>query len=163
MKCPSCGYDNPENALYCGMCQKAFTKPKTETPEPVHQSIATATMDVVHVEELNWFQRHLNITFLLPVFVVIMTGLVIGVTGYEKIKNDVISQFMLVLDYIAIFILGAWYVYRKNRSFGWLALLFLPVIAWVIFLCLENHRHEIRYPGYRPFQSASLTPGSRYG
>ena len=33
MKCPKCNNDNPDDALYCGVCYESFKKPKETAPE----------------------------------------------------------------------------------------------------------------------------------
>jgi Zn-finger in Ran binding protein and others len=63
MKCPSCGYDNRENAPYCDICQTPFTPPQADTPvvisAPASQPLQPDD-SLVETEELNYYQHQVN-------------------------------------------------------------------------------------------------------
>jgi hypothetical protein len=184
MKCPSCGYENKEDAEYCNLCQRSFVKaeselrglrepsapygldplagPRREGAQRVLRSRATGE---------NWFQRHLNWTWLLA-------QCAVGLIGYFVVTIFVSSLFVSsttlpseaslfasisfmqiifsVLQMIAIFGVGTWVLKRKNRSLAWLLIFFVPLVGWIIFLRLENRSGLVALPA-KP--RASIQPG----
>jgi hypothetical protein len=62
MKCPSCGYNNPDDAPYCSMCQISFIKPILEATGTVYKpeyAESPTSAKAGKPDEHNWFQRHL--------------------------------------------------------------------------------------------------------
>jgi len=164
MKCPSCGYENSEDARYCNMCQKSFAKANTELgglaplpglrPEPSKEA-AKAVQGVPRSQSTgeNWFQRHLNWTWVFAAFGVAALHLAVvlvytfsALAHYSSIDQFsssgslfsfitsmlVLSIILLVLQALATYGVGAWVLKRKDRSLWWL-LIFVAVIpiAWL--------------------------------
>ena len=149
MKCPSCGNENPDKAPFCGLCQVSFLKPKLEIPE-VHHQTAQAILSTREKRELNWFQRHLNITFLLPVILTFCGGIAMAVLKIKPANFESLLPTGVLILVLIMLALGVWVLYEKNRNFLWLLLL-VTGIGWIIFLLLENHRDD-------PYYSRPKTP-----
>jgi len=180
MKCPSCGYENSKDARYCGLCQRSFVSSVNEPsapygsaplqglqPEP-GQGAAETAQKVLRSQStnLNWFQRHLNWTwvfaqwavgligfFLVTVFV---SSLVASGPNFPSETSFFASLSVLqivsyVLQAAAVYGVGAWVLKRKDRSLAWLLIFFVPLVGWIIFLCLENRSDLVVMPA---------TPGS---
>jgi hypothetical protein len=63
MKCPSCGYENREDAPYCDICQTPFNPPQTDNPvtTPTLEAQALQQEDADNqTEELNYYQHQTN-------------------------------------------------------------------------------------------------------
>ncbi len=96
---------------------------------------------------MNWFQRHLNWTWFLTVFVGsfvigLIFGLIVGLENPYALYASYGSLYWLLysLDVLLLIIISVWVLRRKNQSLWWLLILFLvPFIGLIIFLCLENH------------------------
>ena len=172
MKCPSCGYENREDAQYCNLCQVSFVGgPSLREPSapyglapslgPKKEAVQAArTVSRSQATGENWYRRHLNWTW---VFVQLAVGLIgffiiaIFVSGLfvsgtmlpseESIfaSVSVIQIIVLVLQMIAMFGIGAWVLKRKKRVLAWL-LIFLVPFGWIVFLCLENRSQPPALP-----------------
>jgi hypothetical protein len=163
MKCPSCGYENGEGARYCNLCQHSFVKEPAAPygldqlsglrPEP-GQEAKEAAQKVLRSQSKgeNWFQRHLNWTWVLAqiavgvitffLMTVFVTSLFVGSATLPSDESlfasiSVIQIVALVLQIASVFGVGGWVLMRKERSLGWL-LIFLVPFGWIIFLFLEN-------------------------
>jgi len=130
---------------------------------------------------MNWFQRHLNWTwvfaqiavgvitfFLMTVFV---TSLFVSSATLPSDESlfasiSVIQIIALVLQVASVFGVGGWVLRRKGRSLGWL-LIFLVPFGWIIFLFLENRSEPpalpvssgLSAPSGSPRSSSSIPPG----
>ena len=152
MKCPSCGNENPDKSPFCGLCQDSFVKPKLVTPELNHQpALVTAPTD--QKRELNWFERHLNVTFMIPVILPFCGGIMMAVSGIKPANIESMLPAGAMTLILTILALGVWVLYEKKRSFFWLLLLFTG-IGLIFFLILENHRDD-------PYYSRPTTPPTR--
>jgi uncharacterized membrane protein YhaH (DUF805 family) len=164
MKCPSCGYENSEDARYCSLCQHSFVKAESELrglrepsapyglaplAEPRREGVPAArTVLRGGATGENWFQRHLNWTWLFAGWAVILLHIIGGVVYAVFVTHSIINSsisfvtfamsvvaiqiIFLVLYTLANFGVGAWVLKRKNRSLLWL-LMFLPPypLYWV--------------------------------
>ncbi|NQT31557.1 MAG: hypothetical protein HQ588_04410 [Deltaproteobacteria bacterium] len=180
MKCPSCGYENSEGARYCGLCQKPFASfarepsaPYGLTPalKPKKEAVQAAQKVLVGgATGENWFQRHLNWTWVFAqwavglvgffITIIFVSGLFVGRTTFPSEESffaslSVIQIIVLVLQLIAVFGVGAWVLKRKDRSLGWL-LIFLVPFGAIVFLFLEN-RSEL--PALPAPHRSSIQPG----
>jgi hypothetical protein len=163
MKCPSCGYENREDARYCNLCQTSFVKDQRElprqSPEPV-TPLAPRREAVPGGETgyLNWFQRHLNWTWVLAQAASTLIGFIVVLFFVWSLYIDFPSEdsfyarFMVSLmvvggfQSLASYGVGAWVLIRKNRSLWWLLIFFVPYCGWIIFLCLENQSRPVGLP-----------------
>ena len=153
MQCPSCGYENQEDAQYCNLCQYSFYKDQQSVTADMEERLNPSD---IPAEKLNWFQRHLNLTWIIaniavvPVFI-IFANILLFITGNPPallITDDsanypfYITILSYLLGFISTFIVGGWVLVRKNRSLWWLAVFFTG-IGFIIFLCLRNRSNEI--------------------
>lgn len=191
MKCPSCGYENSQDARYCGLCQASFGSFAREPSVPYglaplaepRREAVQAAQKVLRGQATgeNWFQRHLNWTWVFAQWAVGLTGffiITLFVSGLfvsgtmlpseESVfaSVSVIQMMVLVLQIIAVFGVGVWVLKRKDRSLGWL-LIFLVPFGWIVFLCLESRSELVALPvssgpsGYSGSSesSSSIQPG----
>jgi len=181
MKCPSCGYENSDDARYCGLCQKPFASfamepsapyglaPLAEPSKEAKQAVQKVLRSQATGE--NWFQRHLNWTWVFAqwaaaliiyfVVFVFVSSLVASGPNFPSEASffasfSVLQIVSYVLQIAAVYGVGAWVLKRKNRSLGWLLIFFVPLVGWIIFLCLEN-RSEL--PALPATHSSSIQPG----
>jgi hypothetical protein len=167
MKCPSCGYENSKDARYCGLCQTSFVR-EPSVPyglAPGLESRKGAIQKVLGGQATgeSWFQRHLNWTWFLAqlavgliayfVVTIFVSSLFVSSTALPSVlpsvgsllaSISVMQIIVLVLQLVAMFGVGAWVLIRKNRSLAWLLIFFVPLVGWIIFLCLEN-RSELPF------------------
>jgi hypothetical protein len=170
MKCPSCGYENSDEARYCGLCQKPFTsfarepsapyglplslKPKKEAVQAAQQVLKSQAAGP------NWFQRHLNWTWVFAqltvglityvLVTVFVTSLFVSSSTFPSEASlfasvSVMQVIAAVLQIASVFGVGGWVLKRKDRSLAWL-LIFLVPFGWIIFLCLENRSDLVVMP-----------------
>jgi hypothetical protein len=180
MKCPSCGYENKKDARYCNLCQNSFVRePAAAYGLP---SLAKQGKERVKAAQKalrsqpageNWFQRHLNWTWF---FAQLAVGLIAYVVVTLFISSLFISSAVLpseeslfasvssmqlivvVLQLITMFGVGAWVLRRKKRSLVWLLIFLVPLVGWIIFLCLENRSQFVVMPKTTVTRS-SISPG----
>jgi hypothetical protein len=180
MKCPSCGYENSEDARYCNLCQASFVREPSASyglpslAEPKKEGVKAArTVLKSQSTGENWFQRHLNWTW-------VLAQLAVGLIAYFVVTVFVASLFVtsttlpseesllasvsvlqimgVVLQLIAMFGVGVWVLKRKGRNLIWLLIFLVPLVGWIIFLCLENRSQPPALPvSSRP--SSSIQPG----
>jgi uncharacterized membrane protein YhaH (DUF805 family) len=180
MKCPSCGYENSEDARYCNLCQNSFVRepaapyglPSLAKPGAERLKAAKKVLRSQPAGE-NWFQRHLNWTWF-------FAQLVVGLIAYIVVTIFVSSLFIssavlpseeslfasvsaiqlvvIVLQLIAMLGVGAWVLRRKKRSLVWLLIFLVPLVGWIIFLCLENRSEFVVMPK-TPVTRSSISTG----
>ncbi len=144
MKCPSCGYENREDARYCNLCQTSFIKAEPEPPGLAPPPLLKReTVPEGEAGDLSWFQRHLNWTWVLPQLFLFLFGIVYLETSsshlYRAIWRSSESEFVstaasltifwyvwTVMMWAAEFGIGAWVLKKKKRSLWWLAIFFIP-------------------------------------
>jgi hypothetical protein len=187
MKCPSCGYENSDDARYCGLCERPFGSSVNEPSAayglpPLAQpgsGRVPAAQAVLRSQPkgLNWFQRHLNWTWFFAqlavglisyiIMTVFVTSLIASGPGFLSEASffasfSVIYIVVLILQLLAEFGVGAWVLIRKDRSLGWLLIFVVPMVGWIIFLCLENRNliDEMPAPPAHSAPSGSPRPAS---
>jgi len=157
MKCPSCGYENKEDARYCGLCEKPFgsfvsepSAPYGLAPSLEPSKEAEKTVKKIlrsQSTKMNWFQRHLNWTWVLPQLFLYIATLVVGYSLFMSMAGALMSplksSFMLpfsglvvwfgiitpLLMAAAIYGIGVWVLKRKDRSLWWLLIFLIPTAA----------------------------------
>lgn len=180
MKCPSCGYENKEDARYCNLCQYSFVRepaaarglPSLAKPGAERAKAAQEVLRSQPARE-NWFQRHLNWTWF---FAQLAVGLIAYIVVTIFISSLFISSAVLpseeslfasvssmqlivvVLQLIAMFGVGAWVLRKKKRSLVWLLIFLVPLVGWIILLCLENRSDFVVMPE-TPVTRSSISPG----
>lgn len=111
---------------------------------------------------MNWFQRHLNygwillslcgtllVAFIASFFVDLEwhPGLFGGFEFVPYLPSIVTMStlevvVMLALEYflnmIASLTAGWWVLRQKSRSLWWLLIILVPLVGWIVFLCLKN-------------------------
>ncbi len=146
MKCPSCGYENREGAKYCNLCLTSFVK-----PQPKASSLMMTRSPKENVpgmlrretQELNWFNRHLNWTWVLAQFAVVLILLVLGIIfAFSLITSPltrgfdltsaltsvlIIGIISIILYILSVYVVGGWVLKKKNRSLWWLLIFLIPV------------------------------------
>ena len=190
MKCPSCGYENKEDARYCNLCQYSFVrepaaayglpsmaKPGVERVKAAKKALSSQPAGA------NWFQRHLNwawffaqlavglIAYIVMTIFVSSLFITSAVLPSEESLFASVSSMQIiavVLQLIAMFGVGAWVLRRKSRSLVWLLIFLVPLVGWIIFLCLENRSEPVVIPASAgPSRSgpsrSSIPPGIQPG
>lgn len=189
MKCPYCGYENSEDARFCNLCQHSFVKEPSASygldplqgsrPEPSQKAKKAVENVLSQPKGLNWFQRHLNWTWFFAQLVVglityvlvtvLVTSLIASGPNFPSESSllasaSVMQIVTMLLQLAAMFGVGAWVLKRKGRSLGWLLIFLVPLVGWIIFLCLENRNLLEELPvsagpsSYEPSRS-SIQPG----
>jgi uncharacterized membrane protein YhaH (DUF805 family) len=151
MKCPKCGCENLDNATYCNLCQTSF---KPQAPPAARRPIPTTAYPpgtpyvnpAPAAKGLNWFQRHLNLTWVLPQILILVITLIAGIGLVISIISSMGSSdespfsspqaffalvgvgfiLLAIVSLISTYGIGAWVLHRKHRSYAWLLVLFLP-------------------------------------
>jgi len=185
MKCPSCGYENSDDARYCGLCERPFGSSVNEPSaayglpplaEPGRGGVPAAqTVLRSQPKGLNWFQRHLNWTWVFAqlavglltyiIMTVFVTSLFIGSSNALPSEASLFASISVmqivaaVLQIASVFGVGVWVLKRKDRSLGWL-LIFLVPFGWIIFLFLENRSDLVVMPVPSGPSSSSKSSGS---
>jgi len=184
MKCPSCGYENSDDARYCGLCERPFGSSVNEPSapyglpplaEPRREGIQAAQQVLKSQPKgLNWFQRHLNWTWVFAqlavglltyiIMTVFVTSLFVSSSTFPSEASlfasiSVMQIVAAVLQIASVFGVGVWVLKRKDRSLGWL-LIFLVPFGWIIFLFLENRSDLVVMPVPSGPSSSSKSSGS---
>ena len=183
MKCPSCGYENKEGARYCGLCEKPFGSFANEPSVPYGLAPSLepkkgAAQKVLRSQstKMNWFQRHLNLTWvfaqwaagLIIYFIVFVFAVSLVASGPNFPSEPAFFASMSVIQIVGTVLqlaaqlgVGAWVLRRKNRSLGWLLIFFVPLVGWIIFLFLENRSEPPALPVSSGLSapSSSIQPG----
>jgi hypothetical protein len=173
MKCPSCGYENSKDARYCNLCQNSFVggpslrEPSAPyglapAPGPKKEAVQAArTISRSQATGKSWYRRHLNWTWVFAqlaagligyfIIAIFVSGLFVsGATlpSEESIfaSVSVIQVIAIVLQMIAMFGVGAWVLRRKKRGLVWLLIFLVPLVGWIVFLCLKNRSQPPALP-----------------
>lgn len=151
MKCPSCGYENREDAQYCNLCQTSFIKAQPESPGLVAPLLGKEAVSGGEAAELNWFQRHLNWTWVLPQLLLYIIGVIVFYKSFSDMLNALVSSsegsfvsaastwvsFWFIWPVIGLsaeFGIGAWVLKRKKRSLWWLSIFLIPApFGWFLY------------------------------
>lgn len=96
-----------------------------------------------------WFERHLHWTYVLSwvlAFVIALVfGFMWGMIDPVGVMNATQGTFDMIGYLIALLIItpaALWVLHRKNRSWCWVFLQFVP-IAWISIFILENKREQV--------------------
>jgi hypothetical protein len=99
--------------------------------------------------KMNWFQRHLNWTWLLSV---VVGGFIIGFAAgiitaiYDPyglhMVDDAVTTIISLLNLLVAFLVGGCVLRQKNRTLWWLFIILVPLVGWIIFLCIENRSNQ---------------------
>ena len=96
--------------IYCNPCaDKLFAE--TSTPPKAN--------------ELNWFQRHLNWTYILGYVIVIVLSFIVGfiLVGIDPyVADESLDTVGYLMYFIIMLPMSIWVLKRKNRSLWWLLL-----------------------------------------
>lgn len=156
MKCPSCGYENREDAQYCNLCQTSFIKKsEPELPRSVRQPVGPKKIPQTVMpgiwNEPSWYRRHLHWTWVFAQFVadIIFIAGILFILLISSVSPDLFIASMIVVWYVlgsilsfaALFGVGGWVLKQKDRSLAWLLILLVP-LGWFIFLFIENRNEK---------------------
>jgi hypothetical protein len=153
MYCQHCGTELNDASKFCDKCgeqtmtisgSEGVMQVNTSSPREPQNQTRRFTPNI-NYRGLNWFQRHLNWTWIL---VAILGSLVISpiiaIVAYTSVVSNSSALYSVLLPLsLVVMILGisGWVLYRKNRHVLWLIILFIP-FGWLFFLLLENRRQE---------------------
>jgi ribosomal protein S27AE len=120
--CPKCGSMVIFGSAFCGRCGNALSWQQQTTTQPNYQQ----------QNSMNWFQRHLNWTFVLSFFSMFVLASIIGlIVGIANLKfNDKsLDAIAEIACGIVLLTVGGWVLKQKGRSLWWLLLVgwFSPV------------------------------------
>jgi hypothetical protein len=123
--CPNCGKELRSVAKYCPAC-------------------GTELKGVEFRDKtggINWFQRHLNWTFVLAVLG--GYGIAVGVSVFLLLADPTTPDFAFNMVFLGIMAavtipVGIWVLRQKGRKLWWFLILFIP-FGWIWFLMLDNH------------------------
>jgi Ca2+/Na+ antiporter len=87
---------------------------------------------------VNWFNKHLNWTYLIFFGISIIATAVI-ITKDQSITYLAIASIVSIIINLAA---GGWVLWKKGQSLWWLALLFLMTIVFLIFVLILENRNE---------------------
>jgi hypothetical protein len=115
-----------DGKIYCNTCVTDLYIEKNQKSTPLIQD---------RLNE-NWFERHLNWTWVIGVISTYMITFIVGLTGaflgmkYNELKTLLVIVFVLLIFGVSVYVL-----IRKRRSPGWILL-----IGWLSPLWLANKR-----------------------
>jgi hypothetical protein len=153
--CVSCGQwvceecaETIDNSTFCRQCSLKY-KNAAVTPA-ITGNTENKNSQAADEFKPNWFQRHLNWTFILSLLVFwgltygggLFTGFVLAIKDPYVTEDTLSSVGLLVTIGILVCFLipiSAWILDQKGRSYWWLLMLFMS-IGIIVFLCLENRR-----------------------
>jgi hypothetical protein len=132
MYCQKCGLELTSNAKFCNKCGG---------------QTVLISVPPVNDKNLNWFQRHLNLTWIIGIilgeavlsFLYLIKILVLLDTPSSSALHTFGNILILGIAAVTPFIVSAWVLHRKKRSLLCLMLLFIP-FGWLFFLLAENRR-----------------------
>jgi hypothetical protein len=138
--CVNCGQ------LICAEC-KVILNGKVYCNPCANRIFSTQTVPIVTKHE-NWFERHLNWTFIFTLVAIYpfdyLAGLILGIILYSidpYMLEATVQSFAivvgLILNIAIISLVGIWVLKKKDRS-AWNILLLIVPFGIIIFLYLEN-------------------------
>jgi len=93
MKCPKCGYENKEEALYCNLCKELFTKEKRQ--KPVKEKIKDCSGEFMPV------RRRIIYGYLIRIFLLLL--LILNILLRGSVSKNLSGQLYFI--FIAIFMI----------------------------------------------------------
>jgi hypothetical protein len=144
--CPGCGAKPTRGTSFCSYCG-APTTPLTRICYKCGVRVVGGLE--AGLQEMNWFQRHLNWTVLLALvgsyalglMAAFAVGVAIGVADpYVSLEAAGAAGGVTgVVVYLAILVpTWGWVLRRKNRSLWWLLLALFVPFGWIAMFVLEN-------------------------
>jgi ABC-type dipeptide/oligopeptide/nickel transport system permease component len=119
--CPKCGSVVIFGSAFCGRCGNALSWQQQPAIQPSYQK----SINYQQQDDMNWFQRHLNWTFVLGFFAMFVLAFIIGifiVVANLKISDSWIQAVMQILAIVVMLTIGGWVLKQKGRSLWWLLL-----------------------------------------
>ena len=132
--CSNCGTEISMNMAYCPNCGIALAvQDKSVDGETVDYSPKPEVF--AYKEDLNWFQRHLNLTLVIVVIGGWLLCYVVAMAMARPLPP------VLFFVWIAVtFGISGWVLQEKGRSLWNLLWFLLNFIGLIVFLCMENKR-----------------------
>ena len=136
--CPNCGARNPERANYCPECGAPVIIGAATSPDPETSGQPT---------DMNWFERHLNVTFFFGWLLIIGASVSILVPTFSV--GDTNPGFAWSVTALVLIVWAAlhiwitiWYLRKKHRSPAFFLLLVFTWLGVWILLGLKNKAHS---------------------
>ncbi|MCX5998001.1 MAG: zinc-ribbon domain-containing protein [Chloroflexi bacterium] len=133
--CPNCGYQVAFGTQFCGHCGNPLA-----WQQPIAPTTALSATINSQQQETNWFQRHLNWTWVLAVFFVpLILFALIGFIYWLTYQTWPVGLFDIVLRTLSVvlpildLIVSGWVIKNKGRSLWWILL-----TGWLSPLWLGN-------------------------
>lgn len=138
--CPKCGWQVAFGTQFCSHCSNSLSWQQQTTP-PIYQQPFNYQQQPDYSQQLhykmNWFQNHLNWTYLLtwllvPILLALLymiVSIAIGAPLPFILSFPVIFSIILLVDLSV----GGWVIKQKGRSLWWLLL-----FGWFSPLWLDN-------------------------
>ena len=135
--CPECGAKPTRGTSFCSNCG-APTTPLTRICYKCGVRVVGGVE--AGLQEISWFQRHLNWTALLALVGSYALGLMggffaVGFGGAAGVAGAVTAY---VVGLIVLILTWGWVLQRKNRSLWWLLLALFVPFGFIAMFVLEN-------------------------
>jgi len=129
--CPYCGKEIGEDTKLCSECGKLITDTHSEqaATSPLYKKVGERELG----NRVNWFERHLNWTMVLPWHVMALVGGCIVALADLRVFDEALWAMGIILGLLAPIPVAVWVLRKKNRSIWWL------LISWsYFFLSVSN-------------------------
>ena len=133
--CPTCRQQVSYGLRFCGNCGNALTWEQRTPSPPIYQQPINDQQQVPHYQQqpsysqqqdrMNWFQRHLNWTWVLCL---LLTFVVAFVTGFlmaivdPNVSEDVADVVGWIIYLVVMLPVSGWIIKQKGRSLWWILL-----------------------------------------
>lgn len=106
MKCPKCGYENKEEALYCNLCKELFTKEKRQ--KPVKEKIKDYSGEFMPV------RRRIINGYLIRIFLLLLLILNILLRGsvFKNLPGQL--NFIFIAIFMIIILVDIYYYFTLS-------------------------------------------------
>jgi len=135
--CPNCGLPVPFGARFCTSCGATLNWPTQQQPVNYQQQVPPyyqqhPSYPRQQQDRMNWFQRHLNWTWVLSYLLMFvgafMFGFLMGLAD-PNVSEDAVGVVAQIFGSIFMLVVSGWVIKQKGRSLWWLLLsgLFSPL------------------------------------
>ena len=142
--CPTCGQQVSYGLRFCGNCGNPLTWKQQTPPSPIYQQPVNYEQQVSPSYQqhpsyprqqqyrMNWFQRHLNWTWVLSYLLMLVGAFMFGFLMFladPNISEDAVGGVAEIFGSIFMLVVSGWVIKQKGRSLWWLLLsgLFSPL------------------------------------
>jgi ribosomal protein L37AE/L43A len=135
-QCSNCGAQVAFGTRFCGKCGVQLNWPTQQQMQPLPQ-YQQQIQQPVH---MNWFQRHLNWTWVLsflPAIVVVFIAEFLVAFSDPTVSIDALTAVGKMAGGTVMLIVSGWVIKQKGRSLWWILL-----SGWFSPLWLSNKKTE---------------------